>query len=122
MFLDNSACNLASLNLLRFVTPAGNFDISSYRHAISVLITAMEILVDNSGYPTEAISKNSHDYRPLGLGYANLGALLMAFGLPYDSEAGRDLAGAMTAIMCGQSYLQSAVISATCPPLQSATA
>jgi ribonucleoside-diphosphate reductase alpha chain len=121
MFLDNSACNLASLNLLRFVTPAGNFDISSYRHAISVLITAMEILVDNSGYPTEAISRNSHDYRPLGLGYANLGALLMAFGLPYDSEAGRDLAGAMTAIMCGQSYLQSAVISATCPPLKSAT-
>jgi ribonucleoside-diphosphate reductase alpha chain len=121
MFLDNSACNLASINLLRFVTPAGTFDISAYRHAISVLITAMEILVDNSGYPTESISRNSHDYRPLGLGYANLGALLMAFGLPYDSEAGRDLAGAMTAIMCGQAYLQSAVIAATCPPLASAT-
>jgi ribonucleoside-diphosphate reductase alpha chain len=121
MFLDNSACNLASLNLLRFVTPAGTFDIAAYRHAISILITAMEILVDNSGYPTESISRNSHDYRPLGLGYANLGALLMAFGLPYDSEAGRDLAGAMTAIMCGQAYLQSAVIAATCPPLNSAT-
>ena len=121
MFLDNSACNLASINLLRFVTPAGTFDIPAYRHAISVLITAMEILVDNSGYPTESISRNSHDYRPLGLGYANLGALLMAFGLPYDSEAGRDLAGAMTAIMCGQAYLQSAVIAATCPPLASAT-
>jgi ribonucleoside-diphosphate reductase alpha chain len=121
MFLDNSACNLASLNLLRFVTPAGTFDIQAYRHAISVTITAMEILVDNSGYPTEAISRNSHDYRPLGLGYANLGALLMAFGLPYDSEAGRDVAAAMTAIMCGQAYLQSAVISATCPPLASAT-
>ena len=121
MFLDNSACNLASLNLLKFVTPAGTFDIPAYRHAISVMITAMEILVDNSGYPTEAIARNSHDYRPLGLGYANLGALLMAFGLPYDSEAGRDLAAAMTAIMCGQAYLQSAVIAATCPPLASAT-
>ncbi len=121
MFLDNSACNLASLNLMRFVTPAGTFDIPAYRHAISVLITAMEILVDNSGYPTEAIARNSHDYRPLGLGYANLGALLMAFGLPYDSEAGRDLAAAMTAIMCGQAYLQSAIVAAQCPPLNSAT-
>ena len=106
MFLDNSACNLASFNLLKFVTPAGMFDIAAYRHAISVVITAMEILVDNSGYPTESIAKNSHDYRPLGLGYANLGALLMAFGLPYDSTAGRDLAAALTAIMCGQAYLQ----------------
>ncbi len=121
MFLDNSACNLASLNLLRFVTPAGTFDVPAYRHAISVMITAMEILVDNSGYPTEAIARNSHDYRPLGLGYANLGALLMAFGLPYDSEAGRDLAGAMTAIMTGQAYLQSAIIAAQCEPLSSAT-
>jgi ribonucleoside-diphosphate reductase alpha chain len=121
MFLDNSACNLASLNLLKFVTPAGVFDIAAYRHAISVLITAMDILVDNSGYPTEAIARNSHDYRPLGLGYANLGALLMSFGLPYDSEAGRDLAGALTAIMCGQAYLQSAVIAANCPPVASAT-
>ncbi len=121
MFLDNSACNLASLNLMRFVTPAGTFDISAYRHAISVMITAMEILVDNSGYPTEAIARNSHDYRPLGLGYANLGALLMSFGLPYDSAAGRDLAASMTAIMCGQAYLQSAIIAAQCPPLASAT-
>src|SRR5271157_2238700 len=121
MFLDNSACNLASLNLMKFVTPAGSFDISSYRHSISVIITAMEILVDNSGYPTEAIARNSHDYRPLGLGYANLGALLMAFGLPYDSAAGRDLAAAMTAIMCGQAYLQSAILAATCPPIASAT-
>ncbi|HEY1767972.1 MAG TPA: vitamin B12-dependent ribonucleotide reductase [Terracidiphilus sp.] len=121
MFLDNSACNLASFNLLKFVSPAGSFDIPSYRHAISVVITAMEILVDNSGYPTEAIARNSHDYRPLGLGYANLGALLMAFGLPYDSAAGRDLAASMTAIMCGQAYLQSAIIAASCPPLASAT-
>jgi len=121
MFLDNSACNLASFNLLKFVTPAGTFDIPAYRHAISVVITAMEILVDNSGYPTEAIAKNSHDYRPLGLGYANLGALLMAFGLPYDSTAGRDLAAALTAIMCGEAYRQSAVVAEHCPPLASAT-
>ena len=116
MFLDNSACNLASFNLMKYVTPSGVFDISAYRHSISVVITAMEILVDNSGYPTEAIARNSHDYRPLGLGYANLGALLMSFGLPYDSAAGRDLAAAMTAIMCGQAYLQSAIIAANCPP------
>src|SRR5579863_8581775 len=121
MFLDNSACNLASFNLLKFVTPAGTFDIPAYRHAVSIVITAMEILVDNSGYPTESISKNSHDYRPLGLGYANLGALLMAFGLPYDSAAGRDFAACVTAILCGQAYLQSAILAATCPPLASAT-
>jgi ribonucleoside-diphosphate reductase alpha chain len=121
MFLDNSACNLASFNLLKFVTSAGTFDIAAYRHAVAVVITAMEILVDNSGYPTEAIAKNSHDYRPLGLGYANLGALLMACGLPYDSDAGRDYAGCLTAIMCGQAYLQSSIIAATCPPLGSAT-
>jgi ribonucleoside-diphosphate reductase alpha chain len=121
MFLDNSACNLASFNLLKFVTPAGNFDITAYRNSISVVITAMEILVDNSGYPTEAIARNSHDYRPLGLGYANLGGLLMAFGLPYDSAAGRDLAAALTAIMTGQAYLQSAIVAANCPTVASAT-
>jgi len=121
MFLDNSACNLASFNLMKFVTPAGIFDIDAYRHGISVLLTAMEILVDNSGYPTELIAKNSHDYRPLGLGYANLGALLMSFGLPYDSAAGRDLAAALTAILCGQAYLQSSQIAAKCPSIDSAT-
>ncbi|HVT97387.1 MAG TPA: vitamin B12-dependent ribonucleotide reductase, partial [Acidobacteriaceae bacterium] len=121
MFLDNSACNLASFNLLKFVTPAGTFDIPAYRAAIDIMITAMEILVDNSGYPTEAIARNSHDYRPLGLGYANLGALLMAFGLPYDSDAGRDFAATLTAIMCGEAYLQSARIAEACPPLASAT-
>src|SRR5271163_1398747 len=121
MFLDNSACNLASFNLMKYLTPAGAFDIPAYRHSISVVITAMEILVDNSGYPTESISRNSHDYRPLGLGYANLGALLMACGLPYDSDAGRDYAGCLTAIKCGQAYLQSSIIAATCPPLASAT-
>jgi len=121
MFLDNSACNLASFNLMKYVTPAGVFDILAYRHSISVVITAMEILVDNSGYPTESIARNSHDYRPLGLGYANLGALLMAFGLPYDSAAGRDFAAVLTAVMCGQAYLQSAIIAANCPTLASAT-
>jgi ribonucleoside-diphosphate reductase alpha chain len=121
MFLDNSACNLASLNLLKFVTSSGGFDIPSYRYAISVMITAMEILVDNSGYPTDSIARNSHDYRPLGLGYANLGALLMAFGLPYDSSAGRDLASAATAILCGQAYLQSSLVASCCPPIDSAT-
>ena len=121
MFLDNSACNLASFNLLKFVTPSGTFDIPAYRAAIDVMITAMEILVDNSGYPTEAIARNSHDYRPLGLGYANLGALLLAFGLPYDSDAGRDFAATLTAIMCGEAYLQSARIAEKCPPLASAT-
>ncbi len=121
MFLDNSACNLSSFNLLKFVTAAGTFDIPAYRHAIDVMITAMEILVDNSGYPTESIARNSHDYRPLGLGYANLGALLMAFGLPYDSDAGRDFAATLTAIMCGEAYLQSSRIAERCPALASAT-
>jgi len=121
MFLDNSACNLASFNLMKYLTPAGVFDIAAYRHSISVMTTAMEILVDNSGYPTEGIARNSHDYRPLGLGYANLGALLMALGLPYDSATGRDLAAGLTAILSGQAYLQSAVMAAHCPPLASAT-
>ena len=121
MFLDDSACNLASFNLLKFLTPGGQFDIPAYRHAIGVVTTAMEIIVDDAGYPTEMIAKNSHDYRPLGLGYANLGALLMAFGLPYDSDAGRDFAATLTAILCGDAYLQSARIAETCPPLGAAT-
>ncbi len=116
MFLDDSACNLASLNLLKFA-PNGTFDVEAYRHAVDILITAQEILVDNAGYPTEMIMKNSHDYRPLGLGYANLGALLMACGLPYDSEGGRDYAACVTAIMCGEAYLQSSRIAEQCPPL-----
>jgi ribonucleoside-diphosphate reductase alpha chain len=120
MFLDDSACNLASLNLLKFA-PNGTFDVEAYRHAVDVLITAQEILVDNAGYPTESIMRNSHDYRPLGLGYANLGALLMAAGLPYDSDAGRDYAACVTAIMCGQAYLQSSKIAEQCPPLTPAT-
>src|SRR5712691_8919371 len=120
MFLDDSACNLASLNLLKFA-PNGTFDVGAYRHAVDVLITAQEILVDNAGYPTEMIAKNSHDYRPLGLGYANLGALLMAAGLPYDSDAGRDYAACVTAIMCGEAYLQSSRIAESCPALVPAT-
>ncbi|MGC2108754.1 MAG: vitamin B12-dependent ribonucleotide reductase, partial [Candidatus Korobacteraceae bacterium] len=120
MFLDDSACNLASLNLLKFA-PNGTFDVEAYRRACAVIITAQEILVDNSGYPTEAIGKNSHDYRPLGLGYANLGALLMAAGLPYDSDAGRDYAACVTAIMCGEAYLQSSKIAELCQPLTPAT-
>ena len=120
MFLDDSACNLASLNLLKFA-PNGTFDVDAYRHAVDVLITAQEILVDNAGYPTEMIAKNSHDYRPLGLGYANLGALLMAAGLPYDSDAGRDYAASVTAIMCGEAYLQSSRIAELCEPLAPAT-
>jgi ribonucleoside-diphosphate reductase alpha chain len=120
MFLDDSACNLASMNLLKFA-PNGTFDVAAYRHAVDILITAQEILVDNAGYPTESIGKNSHDYRPLGLGYANLGALLMASGLPYDSDAGRDYAAAVTAIMCGEAYLQSSRIAEQGPALHPAS-
>ena len=121
MFLDDSACNLASFNLLKFVDARGRFDIPAYRHAIAIVTTAMEIIVDSAGYPTEMIARNSHDYRPLGLGYANLGALLMSFGLPYDSDAGRDFAGTLTAILCGDAYWQSARIAETCPALGAAT-
>ncbi len=112
MFLDDSACNLASLNLMKFVGPDGQFDVEAYRHAVDTVILAQEIIVDNACYPTERIAKNSHDYRPLGLGYANLGALLMSMGIPYDSDQGRDWAASLTAIMCGQAYLTSARIAA----------
>ncbi len=110
MFLDDSACNLASLNLMKFVGPDGHFDVVAYRHAVDTVTLAQEIIVDNAAYPTEKIARNSHDYRPLGLGYANLGALLMSMGIPYDSEQGRSWAAALTAIMCGQAYLTSARI------------
>jgi ribonucleoside-diphosphate reductase alpha chain len=110
MFLDDTACNLASLNLLKFLGPNGQFDSDGFRHAVDVTITAQEILVDNASYPTEKIGRNSHDYRPLGIGYANLGALLMSLALPYDSDAGRDFCGAITALMTGESYAQSARI------------
>jgi ribonucleoside-diphosphate reductase alpha chain len=110
MFLDNTSCNLASINLMKFLDDRGEFDVEAYREACRVLITAQEILVDNASYPTEAITQNSRDFRPLGLGYANLGALLMASGLPYDSDAGRDVAAALTAVMTGEAYAQSARI------------
>jgi ribonucleoside-diphosphate reductase alpha chain len=116
MFLDDSACNLASLNLMTFRGADGEFDVESFRRAVQLTITAQEILVDNAGYPTAAIEKNSHAFRPLGLGYANLGALLMARGLPYDSEEGRAYAGAITALMCGEAYRQSALIAETTGP------
>jgi len=108
MFLDNSACNLSSLNLVKFLRADGSFDIERYRHAARTFIIAQEILVDLSSYPTEVIAKNSHDYRPLGLGYANLGTLLMLKGIPYDSDEGRAWAASLTAIMCGQAYAVSA--------------
>ncbi|MGE0615087.1 MAG: vitamin B12-dependent ribonucleotide reductase [Bacteriovoracia bacterium] len=104
MFLNDTACNLASLNLVKFLREDGSFDVEAYRHACRVFIVAQEILVDLSSYPTAQIAKNSHDYRPLGLGYANLGTLLMLKGIPYDSEEGRAWAGALTAIMCGHAY------------------
>jgi ribonucleoside-diphosphate reductase alpha chain len=107
MFLDDSACNLASLNLMKFVGENGEFDVDAFKAAVRTFITAQEILVDNSSYPTKAIEKNSHAYRPLGLGYANLGALLMSRGLPYDSDQGRDYAAAITALMTGEAYAQS---------------
>src|SRR4051812_48891178 len=110
MFLNDSACNLASINLMKFVREDGEFDVVAYKAAIRTLITAQEIIVDNASYPSAAIEKNSHAYRPLGLGYANLGALLMSRGLPYDSDSGRDYAAALTALMTGEGYAQSARI------------
>ncbi len=108
MFIDDSACNLSSLNLMKFCREDGSFDAERFRAAVRIFITAQEILVDHASYPTEKIAQNSHRFRPLGLGYANLGSLLMATGLPYDSDAGRSLAAAITAIMHGQCYLTSA--------------
>jgi len=110
MFLDDSACNLASFNLMKFRMKDGSFDVEAFRHAVQILILAQEIIVDDSSYPTERIAKNSHDYRPLGLGYANLGALLMATGLPYDSDGGRAAAAAITALLGGEAYAASAEI------------
>jgi ribonucleoside-diphosphate reductase alpha chain len=110
MFLDDTACNLASLNLMKYLEPNGQFDVEAFKHAVDVTITAQEILVDNASYPTPKIADNSHAFRPLGLGYANLGALLMSMALPYDSDEGRDVAGSITALMCGEAYAQSSRI------------
>src|SRR5947207_1895727 len=110
MFLDDTACNLASLNLMKYVNASGQFDVPAFKHAVDVTITAQEILVDNASYPTDKIKENSHSFPPLRLGYANLGALLMSMALPYDSPEGRDVAGAITALMCGEAYAQSSEI------------
>ena len=112
MFLDDSACNLASLNLMQFLTAdeRAEFDVAAFRAAVRTLITAQEVIVSNASYPTKAIGQNSNDYRPLGLGYANLGALLMSRGVPYDGEEGRAYAAAITALMTGEAYAQSARI------------
>ncbi len=110
MFLNDTACNLASLNLMKFVGEDGEFDGEAYRYAAKLTLTAQEILVDNASYPTPKIEENSHNFRPLGLGYANLGALLMSRGLAYDSDEGRNFAATLTAIMHGEAYKQSAII------------
>jgi ribonucleoside-diphosphate reductase alpha chain len=116
MFLDDTACNLASLNLMKFRREDGEFDTEAFGAACRTMITAQEILVDNASYPTPAIDRNSHDYRPLGLGYANLGVLLMDRGLPYDSDGGRAYAAALTALMHGEAYAQSARIAGVLGP------
>src|SRR6266576_5811654 len=118
MFLDDSACNLASLNLMKFRTPEGEFDVDSFKHAVEIVITAQEILVDNASYPTPGIEKNSHDYRPLGMGYANLGALLMSRGLAYDSDKGRNLSAAISALMSGQAYATSSLVAKRLGPFR----
>lgn len=116
MHLDDSACNLASINLLKFRNKDGSFAVTAYKRAIDVMILAQEIIVGFSSYPTEAITQNARAYRELGLGYANLGALLMSWGLPYDSEAGRAVAATLTAILSGEGYAQSARIAAVVGP------
>jgi ribonucleoside-diphosphate reductase alpha chain len=110
MFLDDTACNLSSINLTKYLDSEDRFDIEAYRHTVRLLILAQEILVDYSAYPTPTIAQNSHDYRPLGLGYANLGTLLMRLGMPYDSAEGRAMCGVLTSIMTGEAYRTSAEI------------
>ncbi len=118
LFLDNTACNLASLNLMRFKRDDGSFDTDRFRAAVRVFITAQEILVDNASYPIKSITENSHIFRTLGLGYANLGALIMSYGLGYDSDEGRALAGSITAVMTGHAYACSAEMAAVLGPFQ----
>jgi ribonucleoside-diphosphate reductase alpha chain len=118
MFLDDTACNLASLNLMKFLSDDGKFDVASFEHAILLTILAQEIIVDHASYPTEKIAKNSHLFRPLGLGFANLGALLMSLGLPYDSDEGRALAASITALMGGHAYRVSSLIAKAMKPCE----
>jgi len=119
MFLDDTACNLASINLRKFVRPDGIFDVTRFRQAARIYITAQEILVDNASYPTPSIAENSHLFRPLGLGYANLGSLLMSMGIPYDSDTGRGICGAMTALLNGEAYRTSSHIASNIGPFAS---
>jgi ribonucleoside-diphosphate reductase alpha chain len=121
MHLDNSACNLASLNLLKFLElsedgSVDRFDVEGYRHAVEVMFTGQEILVGRADYPTEAIGETSRRFRQLGIGYANLGAMLMALGLPYDSDEGRAYAAAVTSLMTGHAYRTSARTAARMGP------
>jgi len=116
MFLDDTACNLSSLNLMKFRKPSGDLDVETFRHGVQVMITAQEIIVGNASYPTPPIGRNSDLFRPLGLGYANLGALLMALGMPYDSEGGRAYSAAITALMCGEAYHTSALVAGDLGP------
>ena len=121
MFLDDTACNLSSINLVKFLGDDGSFDVEGYRQAIRVLITAMDIIVDLASYPTRQVAKNSHDYRTLGLGYANLGTMLMRLGAPYDSDLGRSYAAALTSILAGHAYATSAEIASTKGPFNGFT-
>jgi ribonucleoside-diphosphate reductase alpha chain len=116
LFLDDTSCNLSSLNLMKFRRADGELDVDAFRHAVDVMITAQEIIVDSASYPTPSITARSREFRPLGLGYANLGALLMARGLPYDSDEGRSYAASITALMCGEAYAQSSRIAASMGP------
>ncbi|QDT31489.1 Vitamin B12-dependent ribonucleotide reductase [Thalassoglobus polymorphus] len=116
MFLDDTACNLSSINLKKMMRPDGSFDVERFRRACSIFITAQEILVDHASYPTPAIAENSHMFRPLGLGFANLGSMLMSMGIPYDSDAGRGIAGALTALLNGEGYRTSAEIAGNIGP------
>ncbi|PIN83890.1 ribonucleoside-diphosphate reductase, adenosylcobalamin-dependent, partial [Candidatus Micrarchaeota archaeon CG11_big_fil_rev_8_21_14_0_20_47_5] len=118
MFLDNSACNLSSLNITKFADDAGRIDLQKFRHAVKIFTTAMEIIVDFSSYPTKEIAQNSHIFRPLGLGYANLGTWLTISGLPYDSEKGRAAAAAITAILTGEAYAVSAELAGRMGPFE----
>ncbi|MGH7611911.1 MAG: vitamin B12-dependent ribonucleotide reductase, partial [Candidatus Dormibacteria bacterium] len=118
VFLDDTACNLSSINLLKFLEQDGGFDVDGYRHTVRIMLTAMEVMVGFATYPTEQITRNSHKFRPLGLGYANLGAVLMELGLPYDSPQARDVSGALTAILTGEAYAQSARIAKEVGPFE----
>src|SRR5207253_7611448 len=116
--IDDSACNLASLNLMKFRRPDGTFDIPAFEHAVDIVLLAQEIIVGPASYPTDKIGQNARDFRQLGLGYANIGAYLMADGVPYDSDPGRGTAAAITALMTGRAYLGSARIAGAIGPYE----